>query len=458
MTEASNSLPDGWEVKALGEVARIELGKTPSRSNSIYWDTEKQTGNVWLSISDLPKQNMAVVSDSKEYLSDEGASISKIVPRKTLMVSFKLTLGRLAYAGKDLYTNEAIASLYLFNPSQFAENYLYYYLTFYDWDKAAEGEEKIKGKTLNKKILKELEILVPPLPEQERIVGVLDEAFEGIAIATAQAEKNLQNARELFQSVLQSTFSQKGGTQSTDQEKQIKLSLKEGHKKTDSTTRGRAASERLIQGDLSLSVGMPNSPTKTGWHWIKLTDIAKLESGHTPSRRHPEYWGGEIPWVGIKDAKLNHGGIIYETNQYTNGLGINNSSARILPKLTVCLSRTASVGYVFIMGVEMATSQDFVNWICSDGIIPAFLKYLLIAEGKGLSKYSSGAVHQTIYYPEVKAFHVCIPDLKKQQSIVEKLGSLSEETKRLEAIYQRKLDALAELKQSLLQRAFTGQL
>ena len=106
----------------------------------------------------------------------------------------------------------------------------------------------------------------------------------------------------------------------------------------------------------------------------------------------------------------------------------------------------------------MATSQDFVNWICSDGIIPAFLKYLLIAEGKGLSKYSSGAVHQTIYYPEVKAFHVCIPDLKKQQSIVEKLGSLSEETKRLEAIYQRKLDALAELKQSLLQRAFTGQL
>jgi len=210
MAEVLNSVPDGWEVKALGEVSRIELGKTPSRSNSIYWDTEKQTGNVWLSISDLPKQNLAVASDSKEYLSDEGASISKIVPRETLMVSFKLTLGRLAYAGKDLYTNEAIASLYLFNPNQFAENYLYYYLTFYDWDKAAEGKEKIKGKTLNKKILKELEILVPPLPEQERIVGVLDEAFEGIATATAQAEKNLQNARELFQSVLQSTFSQKG--------------------------------------------------------------------------------------------------------------------------------------------------------------------------------------------------------------------------------------------------------
>lgn len=431
MAEVLNSVPDGWEVKALGEVLSLEYGKPLTK------EKRKEDGTFPVYGAN------GIKARSDEYYHDL-ASI--VVGRKGSAGEINLTDGPFWPLDVTYFVK--------FDSSKFNLIFLFHLLTSLNLPSLAKGVKP----GINRNEVYALRALFPHLPEQERIVGVLDEAFEGIATATAQAEKNLQNARELFQSVLQSTFFQKGGTQSTDQEKQIKLSLKEGHKKTDSTTRGRAASERLIQGDLSLSVGMPNSPTKTGWHWIKLTDIAKLESGHTPSRRHPEYWGGEIPWVGIKDAKLNHGGIIYETNQYTNGLGINNSSARILPKLTVCLSRTASVGYVFIMGVEMATSQDFVNWICSDGIIPAFLKYLLIAEGKGLSKYSSGAVHQTIYYPEVKAFHVCIPDLKKQQSIVEKLGSLSEETKRLEAIYQRKLDALAELKQSLLQRAFTGQL
>jgi type I restriction enzyme S subunit len=210
MASAPSTPKAGWEVKTLGEVCRIELGKTPARNNSSYWDKERQTDNVWLSIADLPKRNLAVVDDSKEYISEEGSTLCKIVPEGTLMVSFKLTLGRLAYAGKDLYTNEAIASLYVLDETLFAKHYIFYYLTFFDWDKAAEGHVKIKGKTLNKKKLKELKIIVPPLAEQERIVGILDEAFEGIATATAQAEKNLHNARELFQSVLQSTFSQKG--------------------------------------------------------------------------------------------------------------------------------------------------------------------------------------------------------------------------------------------------------
>jgi type I restriction enzyme S subunit len=96
-----------------------------------------------------------------------------------------------------------------------------------------------------------------------------------------------------------------------------------------------------------------------------LTVLARLESGHTPSRKHPEYWGGNIPWIGIQDARANDGQVIEDTEEKTNELGIENSSARVLPEKTVCLSRTASVGYVVIMGRPMATSQDFVNWVCS---------------------------------------------------------------------------------------------
>ena len=157
-----------------------------------------------------------------------------------------------------------------------------------------------------------------------------------------------------------------------------------------------------------------------------LTDVARLETGHTPSRKHSEYWGGEVPWIGIRDATENHGRIIFDTYQHTNGLGIANSSARILPANTVCLSRTASVGYVVVMGKPMATSQDFVNWVCSEAIDYRFLKYVLLVEHYAFVRFASGTTHQTIYFPEVKAFHVCLPPIGEQHAIVSLLGALDD--------------------------------
>lgn len=192
---------------------------------------------------------------------------------------------------------------------------------------------------------------------------------------------------------------------------------------TVTTTGGRRATTRRIAPRLALGVGMPSAPAPAGWRWVRLTDVARLESGHTPSRRHPEWWGGAIPWLSLKDAKAHHGGRIVETSEHTNGLGIANSSARVLPKDTVCLSRTASVGYVVVMDRPMATSQDFVSWVCSDDIEPDYVKYLFLAEGPGLLRFAAGAVHSTIYFPEVKAFHVALPPRPEQQRIV---GALDE--------------------------------
>jgi type I restriction enzyme S subunit len=208
-------------------------------------------------------------------------------------------------------------------------------------------------------------------------------------------------------------------------------------------TGGRAATEGIIQGAYSLSVGMPNSAPPESWTWTLLSSVARLETGHTPSRKHPEYWGGDVPWIGIRDATGNHGSTIHSTNQYTNALGIKNSSARILPENTVCLSRTASVGYVVVMGVPMATSQDFVNWVCSDAIDYRFLKYVLLAEHDTLLRFASGTTHQTIYFPEAKAFHVCLPNIKTQhlisdilQSLDDRITLLRETNTTLEAIAQ----------------------
>lgn len=191
-------------------------------------------------------------------------------------------------------------------------------------------------------------------------------------------------------------------------------------------TGGREATTGVIPGRVALSVGCPDNEPPKGWKWTSLSSVAQLESGHTPSRKHPEYWDDGIPWIGIKDATENHGRTLTDTYQHVSALGLKNSSARLLPANTVCLSRTASVGFVVVMGCPMATSQDFVNWVCGPNIEAHYLKYVLLAENEALWRFASGTTHQTIYYPEAKAFHVCLPPLAEQKAIAAALGALDD--------------------------------
>ncbi|WP_202389817.1 restriction endonuclease subunit S [Parapontixanthobacter aurantiacus] len=317
-------------------------------------------------------------------------------------------------------------------------------------------------KHLSSKKIKAIALPLPPLAEQRRIVAILDEAFASIATATTNAERNFANARELFSSYLATTFCTDTPNSKYDEAAvepepaKKRVSPRRSHEQT--STGGREATSRPIQGRRALGVGPQRSLPPRGWEWRRLTSIARLESGHTPSRSKPHYWGGEIPWIGIRDAKLHHGATINTTKERVTNAGIENSSARILPKHTVCLSRTASVGYVVVMGEEMATSQDFLNWVCMEEISPEFLKFLFLAQGEDILRFSSGSVHQTIYYPEAKAFSVCVPSLEEQRSIVDRTNVLKAASTRLEEKYEALLAELTVLKQTLLARAFSGEL
>lgn len=167
-------------------------------------------------------------------------------------------------------------------------------------------------------------------------------------------------------------------------------------------------------------------PEPEGFAWQSLGKLARLESGHTPRRAEPAYWDGDIPWIGIRDATSNHGNVISDTAQHITEAGLENSSARLLPAGTVCLSRTASVGYVVQTAVPMATSQDFVNWVCGPDLLPDYLRYILMLEQDSIRRFSYGTTHQTMYYPDAKALHVLIPSLADQKAIAEVLGALDD--------------------------------
>jgi type I restriction enzyme S subunit len=220
----------------------------------------------------------------------------------------------------------------------------------------------------------------------------------------------------------------------------------------------RKATDTLLAGDVALSVGDSGMPSPPGWKWTPLQSVARLESGHTPSREHADYWNGEVPWVGIRDAREHHGRTILTTLQSITEKGLANSAARWLPAKTVCLSRTASVGYVTVLGRTMATSQDFVNWICGGALEPEFLKNLFIAEKESLLRFAKGSVHKTVYFPEVQAFHVCLPPVAEQRRIVAKLEDLLARSRRAKEALDAIPPLLESLRRSILAAAFRGDL
>ncbi len=442
---------EGWKTARLGDVCAVEYGTRIVRKRdggSVYpvygGGGETFKADAWNRRDRLVVSRFAMSEqctrfvDGKFFLNDSGLTVApaddRILPR---FLDYEI-----------LALNDAIFAL-------------------------GRGSAQ---RNLDTKAFRGLPIVIPPLAEQQRIAAVLDEAFERIEEAKTHTHKNEKDARCVFDHCLQSLFSHPNGglrrpaprTERLNAPSSVRSPLSQNEVSPrraqdrdprETRTGGRRATTRPIPPVLSLAVGMPSTPTSPGWRWVSLAEVARLESGHTPSRRHPEWWGGDVPWITLGDAREHHGGRISDTAEHTNSLGIKHSSARVLPKGTVCLSRTAAVGYVVVMDRPMATSQDFVNWVCSDCLDPDFLQRLFLAEGrKGLLRYSSGSVHQTIYFPEVKAFHVCVPDVHEQRRIVEHCLQLGNHTRRLELTYRRKLEALDELKASMLGQAFSGNL
>jgi type I restriction enzyme S subunit len=175
------------------------------------------------------------------------------------------------------------------------------------------------------------------------------------------------------------------------------------------------------------------------WDVKRNKHVARLESGHTPSRQHPEYWVDcAIPWFGLADVwqiRDGHQEYVVETNEKISELGLANSAARLLPKGTVILSRTASVGFSAILGVDMATTQDFVNWVCGPRIRPEYLLYVLRSMSQEFRRLTMGSTHQTIYMPDVERFSTPVPPIEEQNRIV---AFIRHETAKIDALIAKK--------------------
>lgn len=215
-----------------------------------------------------------------------------------------------------------------------------------------------------------------------------------------------------------------------------------------------AVYRRAFENVVPVAVPPEFEEAPADWRWMKLGDLARLESGHTPSRSRPDWWGGDVSWISLTEIRALDGQWVESTQIKTNAAGIANSSARMLPRGTVCFSRTASVGFVTIMANPMATSQDFANWVCGDELDPEYLMHALIRSRVELRALATGATHKTIYMPLLEAFHLCLPDRPTQQRIVRDLKEQLATAQQIRTAVHSRLKELEQLPARLLAQVF----
>jgi type I restriction enzyme S subunit len=324
-------------------------------------------------------------------------------------------------------------------------------------DVSGVGGSLMRARTVG---IEKLRLRVPPVAEQRRIVARIEALFARIRQARADLLRITSLSERYRLTVLRAALR---GELTADWRSRVGA-LEPAERLVARTPApsqprgGREATDEVIPGVAALSVNHPRTEPPPGWTWVPLLRLARQESGHTPSRSVAAYWNGDIPWIGIRDAGAHHGGVIQDTAQHVTQAGLDNSSARLLPAQTVCLSRTASVGYVVVMGRPMATSQDFVTWTCSSALLPDFLKYALLAEGDDIRRFGKGSTHTTIYFPEIRALHICLPPLAEQHEIVRLLDQALTAVGNATHDADRAYILLDHLERSILTRAFRGDL
>ena len=384
-------VPNNWKWAKLSDVSEFNVGKTPPTKNSIYWGDEID----WVSIADMNHRKL--VQSTHRKLSNRALNSifnNKLVPPGTLLMSFKLTIGRLAITSKECVHNEAIISIY---PKQYLlRDYLMNALDALDLEKNVKSA--IKGKTLNSKSLANIFIPIPPLEEQKKIVKKIEELFELID----KKEKN-------------------------DKEKdKLKTLLKE--KILDSAIHGN-----LVENDLTLPTidveeikkdvpfDIPNN-----WKWSMFKDVFNIVNGFTPLRTNDDFWNSnDIPWFTVDDIK-SQGHIINKTDQFITKKALGKNVNRLIPKNTVLLCCTsATIGNYALTNIELTTNQQWnaliLNERMNKQIVVKYIYYYVQTLRKKMLIDGNSTTFPFISIKKLGDYLIPIPPLEQQKKIVEKI-------------------------------------
>lgn len=419
-----DTLPAQWEKVALKWVSRIFAGGTPDKTKTHYWEN----GSIpWLNSGAV---NQVLISEPSAFITTEAfnSSSARWIPSGSLVMALAgqgKTKGMVAQLAIRTTCNQSMAAI--IPVGNVKPRYLFWWLSNnYQNIRNMAGGDLRDG--LNLELIGDIPALMPSEEEQNQIAHFLDHETARIDALIEEQQRLIELLKEKRQAVIYHAV-----------------------------TKGLDPTVPMKDSGVEWLGKVP-----THWRFGKIRYFAKIESGHTPSRSKPEYWENcTIPWFSLADVwQIRSGEMIelFQTKELVSELGLANSSARLLPKGTVILSRTASVGYSAIMGCDMATTQDFVNWICGDKLDNKFLLFCFRAMKSEFDRLMVGSTHKTIYMPDIAELVCSVPPLDEQEKIAahikisnSKFGSMIEEADRM-------MKLLSERRSALISAAVTGKI
>lgn len=403
-------MKEGWQRKKLGEVVSFQRGLTYSKNDEV-----ELSSNIVLRATNINVNSNTLDFTELKYINDNvDVPQSKKVTKGSLIIctasGSKSHLGKVALID-DHYNYAFGGFMGQIQPGKEVDfKFLFYCLISDSYknyiNRLSDG---VNINNLRYDELAEFKIPIPPLPEQQRIVAILDESFTALTKAKENAEKNLKNAKELFESYLQGVFERK------------------------------VHGEKFITLD-SLCELIVDCEHKT----------APIQEIGYPSIRTPNIGKGELILENVNRVS-------YETYAKWTRRAVPNAGDLIL-------AREASAGNIAVIpeNLDVCLGQRTVLLRPKQSrLIPKYLAYLVLSKNvqEILLSHSTGATVQHVNMKDIRAFKIYdLSNLDEQQTIVRQLDALRAETKKLEAIYQQKLVNLEDMKKSILQKAFAGEL
>jgi type I restriction enzyme S subunit len=405
-------------------LARIYAGGTPDKDRIDFW----VDGTVpWLNSGAV---NDWAITRPSALITEAGLSGSsaKWIPPGSVLVALagqgktKGTAARLEFSAT---CNQSMAAIV---PGEHLDyRYLHHWLSanYLSLRNLAGGDQR---DGLNLQHVGNVGVPVPPLEEQHRIADFLDDQVRRIGELIRLREAQIAGLAEHLAS------------------------------RAHEAVTGESHAHRS-ESPLPWSPSLPSH-----WDVVRLATIAELGTGHTPSKSVDEYWRDcTIPWLTTTDVKFLRSDdveTLMDTQVHISELGLANSAAVMHPAGTVGLCRTsASAGYSAIMGVPMATSQDFAVWRPTPLLVPEYLLWCMRAmRADLLDRLAMGSTHKTIYFPDLEGIRIPLPPLDEQRAIAKIMTSEMTHVSECRRQMRAQVQLLQERKRSLITAAVTGEL
>jgi type I restriction enzyme S subunit len=387
----------GWETKKIGDVCEVIAGQSPEGK---FYNFEGKGLPFYQGKKDFGEKFI-------EAPTNWTTQTTKVAREGDILMSVRAPVGPVNFATDEICIGRGLAAIR--SGSELNREFLFY--QFLHLQPEISGKEGAVFASINKSEIEALPFAFAPLAEQKRIVVLLDEAFEGLATAKANAEKNLQNARALFESHLQSVFSQRG------------------------------------PGWVETTLGTATEGVFTGPFGSLLHKRDYVENG--------------IPLV--NPAHITDTGIEPDMRKTVSSATAKRLANYIMREGDVVIGRRGEMGRCALV----TEIED--GWLCGTGsfyIKPSdrcdmgyLVRYLRSDEcRKQLDALAAGTVMPNLSNTALAGLSIFLPPPREQRKTVHEIDALSQETQRLARVYERKLAALEALKKSLLHQAFTGQL